>query len=445
MKRNTSRIKLIILAASLLVMMLALCGCRTRVTNNNEVSNVIYDESGYMQEEYQMRRDELSLSTAKKPIITGWGNAEEEQEPYYEGDSQTLEDYDPDVSTEVESDEPEEPAATNNGSGSGTGTPSGNAPVRRRPTKSGSTENSDGIVTVTFDANGGTCDTKSIKVTKGETYGELPVATREGYDFAGWFTKKEEGKAVTELTKMNASKNHTLYAHWTEHSKMTYTVTFNVNDTDDKGGAASPVTDQMKIEDGGKYGTLPTVVREGCTFDGWFTAAEGGDRVQSGDSFTANTDQTLFAHWTKEDPYVTWSKNFDDAKNEIDDSDKADIYLENSSSGKEGFIKDCKTSVLDNTDTDKKFYVVRFIDGLNDEKADSAYNEITADPKYEGKTIQILLIDSDAVESEKNIKLAYKIAILSTLYNKPEWSDALSAAEALGYDGDFGKSIIIYE
>ena len=354
MKRNTSRIKLIFLAASLLVMMLALCGCRTRVTNNNEVSNVIYDESGYMQEEYQMRRDELSLSTAKKPIITGWGSAEEEQEPYYEGDSQTLEDYDPDVSTEVESDEPEEPAATNNGSGSGTGTPSGNAPIRRRPTKSGSTDNSNGIVTVTFDANGGTCDTKSINVTKGETYGELPVATREGYDFAGWFTKKEEGKAVTELTKMNASKNHTLYAHWTEHSKMTYTVTFNVNG---EGASFSGGDSTMKIEEGGSYGTLPTVTWEGHQFDGWFTLADGGDRVQSGDSFTANTDQTLFAHWTEEDPYETWSKNFEDTANLVNDDDKFryTLFNETDNDKAKNLLSDCKLKESEEYD-----YVVFF-------------------------------------------------------------------------------------
>ena len=54
MNRNTRNIKILILTASLVVLMLALCGCRTRVTNNSEVTNVMYDESGYMQEDYQM-------------------------------------------------------------------------------------------------------------------------------------------------------------------------------------------------------------------------------------------------------------------------------------------------------------------------------------------------------------------------------------------------------
>ena len=37
--------------------------------------------------------------------------------------------------------------------------------------------------TVTFNANGGTCDTGSKTVTYDETYGELPIPTRIGYTF----------------------------------------------------------------------------------------------------------------------------------------------------------------------------------------------------------------------------------------------------------------------
>ena len=40
--------------------------------------------------------------------------------------------------------------------------------------------------TVTFDPNGGTVDTTSKVVSVGDTYGDLPTPTREGYTFLGW-------------------------------------------------------------------------------------------------------------------------------------------------------------------------------------------------------------------------------------------------------------------
>ena len=55
-------------------------GCRTRITNNNEVSNVYYDEDGFLTETYQMRRDELGLSTAEKPILPDLGSGDTEDD-----------------------------------------------------------------------------------------------------------------------------------------------------------------------------------------------------------------------------------------------------------------------------------------------------------------------------------------------------------------------------
>ncbi len=45
--------------------------------------------------------------------------------------------------------------------------------------------------TVTFDANGGTVATLSKNVSYGETYGNLPVPTRDGYTFKGWNGKNK--------------------------------------------------------------------------------------------------------------------------------------------------------------------------------------------------------------------------------------------------------------
>ncbi len=75
--------------------------------------------------------------------------------------------------------------------------------------------------TLTFDANGGTCDTTSMIVEEGYSYGSpiqsLPLATREGYVFAGWYTDKTSGTRVTNETIFEGKDDVTLYAHWASY------------------------------------------------------------------------------------------------------------------------------------------------------------------------------------------------------------------------------------
>lgn len=47
----------------------------------------------------------------------------------------------------------------------------------------------------------------------------------------------------------------------------------------------------------GKLAELPAAVRDGYTFEGWFTAAEGGDAVTADTVF--DKDTTVYAHWKK--------------------------------------------------------------------------------------------------------------------------------------------------
>ena len=67
-----------------------------------------------------------------------------------------------------------------------------------------------GEVTVTFDANGGQCDTTSLKIISGETVSALPTPVREGFDFLGWFD--ENGGEFTAETAVTA--DITVTAKW---------------------------------------------------------------------------------------------------------------------------------------------------------------------------------------------------------------------------------------
>ncbi len=84
--------------------------------------------------------------------------------------------------------------------------------------------------TVTFDANGGIiggdgeleASSFSTNVVGG-TLGDmvLPVSTRSGYTFAGWWTAASGGTQVTSATKVTA--NVTYYAHWNAIGTITVT------------------------------------------------------------------------------------------------------------------------------------------------------------------------------------------------------------------------------
>ena len=147
--------------------------------------------------------------------------------------------------------------------------------------------------TVTFDANGGTVETKPQTVTYGSAYRELPMpATREGYTFVGWFTEQNGGTKVMADTKVTTAEDHTLYAHWTQNI---YTVTIKA----DKDG---DVIETQQIPEGGmakKPAKEP--VREGYTFVGWQANGAAWDF----DKNTVERETEIVALWEKVVPAPT--------------------------------------------------------------------------------------------------------------------------------------------
>lgn len=70
------------------------------------------------------------------------------------------------------------------------------------------------------------------------------------------------------------------------------------------------VCNRIKVTNGGTYGNLPTPTREGYTFDGWYTSAHDGIQVTSTTTVSLANDQTLYAHWTKEEKRIEPSSYF---------------------------------------------------------------------------------------------------------------------------------------
>ena len=62
-------------------------------------------------------------------------------------------------------------------------------------------------------------------VQLGQKYDNMPIPTRPGYTFSGWYTGENgTGTKVTSDTLVTNAGNHTLYAKWVPN---TYTITFN--------------------------------------------------------------------------------------------------------------------------------------------------------------------------------------------------------------------------
>ena len=148
--------------------------------------------------------------------------------------------------------------------------------------------------------------------------------SREGYILTGWNTRSNgEGDEYTANDSVNMLSSAdggeaTLYAQW---YKPDLIVSF-----DAQGGSEVSNRNYTLSNDPlnpTRYGDLPESTRNGYTFIGWYTAAEGGKKIVNKIG-QLNTDEirdvdgtykTLYAHWEK-DPTIIFDANGYDANNQ---------------------------------------------------------------------------------------------------------------------------------
>ena len=72
--------------------------------------------------------------------------------------------------------------------------------------------------------------------------------------------------------------------------------------------AGGNITNTSKnITYGGTYGDLESPERDGYTFTGWYTAANGGTQITKDTKVEVTSDQTIYAHWTANSYAVTFN------------------------------------------------------------------------------------------------------------------------------------------
>ena len=119
-------------------------------------------------------------------------------------------------------------------------------------------------------------------------YGTLPTPTRANYTPNGWWTSATGGTEILEDTTVTNNANHSIFAHWIG---KTYDVIFNAN-----GGTCSTASKTVRYNE--TYGTLPTPVWPGHSFDGWYTAETGGTQRTESTVVSLTANEVLYAHWT---------------------------------------------------------------------------------------------------------------------------------------------------
>lgn len=121
----------------------------------------------------------------------------------------------------------------------------------------------------------------------------LPTPTYDNHSFDGWFDDQFNGEQITLNTPFNGDT--TIWAHWTENvpEPVSYTVVFDATDGEFDG---SGKTMTIGTNTNGILDQQPATPKYSAhAFDGWYTAAEGGEKVDTTKAITGN--DTFYAHW----------------------------------------------------------------------------------------------------------------------------------------------------
>lgn len=139
--------------------------------------------------------------------------------------------------------------------------------------------------TVSFETNGG--NTISDKSYHAETDDfDLPIPTRIGYEFAGWYDNAELTGNIVQIVYQGSYGNKTYYAKWT---LIDYEITYEAN------GGNYIDSKHYHIET--PTFVLPTPVRTGYAFAGWYKNSDfTGDVITTVETGSYGSIE-LFAKW----------------------------------------------------------------------------------------------------------------------------------------------------
>ncbi len=151
---------------------------------------------------------------------------------------------------------------------------------------------------LTYDSNDGDdCDPLTKEVTYDNAYGDLCSPNRDGYSFAGWYTKEKNGTNITSRSKVEVAEDHTIYAYWTPNQ---FTVAYNGN-----GNTSGSTSSHNCTYDANCTLTTNGFTKEYANFKGWKKNNKGKTYAAGASIKNAATSGTVtyYAQWECQSGY----------------------------------------------------------------------------------------------------------------------------------------------
>lgn len=153
---------------------------------------------------------------------------------------------------------------------------------------------------INYIANGGTIATNAPKTfVSGDLPITLPVPTRTGYEFGGWFLSSDFSGAAQTTIPAGTNSNVYVYAKWIK----TYNITYHL------GGGINAEDNPTEFNERTLPLTLKAPTRDGFTFGGWYqNPACSGNQVTTIDAGTEK-NVSLWAKWNAIEYSVSYVLN----------------------------------------------------------------------------------------------------------------------------------------
>lgn len=153
---------------------------------------------------------------------------------------------------------------------------------------------------INYIVNGGTIDADAPKTFVSSNLPiTLPVPTRAGYEFGGWFLSSDFSGAAQTTIPANTDSNVYVYAKWIK----TYNITYHL------GGGENAESNPQTFNEKTLPLTLATPTREGFAFAGWYqNPAYSGNQMTTIEIGTEK-NVSLWAKWNAVEYSVSYNLN----------------------------------------------------------------------------------------------------------------------------------------
>lgn len=153
---------------------------------------------------------------------------------------------------------------------------------------------------INYIANGGTIAANAPKTfVSGDLPITLPVPTRAGYEFGGWFLSSDFSGAAQTTIPAGTNNNVYVYAKWIK----TYNITYHL------GGGENAEDNPTEFNERTLPLTLKAPTRDGFTFGGWYqNPAYSGNQMTTIDAGTEK-NVSLWAKWNAIEYSVSYVLN----------------------------------------------------------------------------------------------------------------------------------------